>query len=241
MDGKRTVNRMNVLPLASPSKNLDERAYEALRDRIITLELKPGQTIQENELAVSLRISRTPIRDAFRLLIAERLVEVLPQRTRKVALISASKVKETAFVRLCLEGPAFREAARRWERTERHLAAERRIAALLQEQREAAERQDVAEFLRLDEAFHRCVLQMAGNGTLLEVVYHMRGHLNRFRYLAMKELKLTAHLTEEHRELFDCLRRRDEAGAAQLLERHLGNLDEEIPLLRERFPDYFQD
>ena len=77
----------------STSKNLGEQAYETLRDSIITLQLEPGQTIFESEIAPSLNISRTPIRDAFQYLISEGLVEVLPQRTKRIASISESKFK----------------------------------------------------------------------------------------------------------------------------------------------------
>jgi DNA-binding GntR family transcriptional regulator len=225
----------------SSGKSLGEQAYETIRDSILTLQLAPGQTIYENELADSLQISRTPIRDAFHLLLSERLVEVLPQRNKRVAYISELKVKESRFVRLSLESSAFKLAARQWADTERHAKSEKQIRRLLQEQSEAAEQQDVLQFLRLDEAFHRCILQSAGNETLLEVVYHMRGHLNRFRYLAMKELVLTKSLVQEHEELFDRLKNRDEEGVVRLLEHHLGKLDSEFPRLRGQFPDYFKD
>lgn len=225
----------------SSGKSLGEQAYETIRDAIITLRLEPGQTIYENELADSLHISRTPIRDALQRLVSERLVDILPQRSKRVAYISELKVKESSFVRLSLESSAFRLAAGDWRETERCAKAEKQIARLLREQSEAAEQQDVAEFLLLDEEFHRCILQLAGNETLLEVVYHMRGHLNRFRYLAMKELVLTGSLVHEHEELFERLKKRDEDGVVKLLEHHLGKLDSEFPRLREQFPGYFKD
>lgn len=226
---------------ASKGRSLSDQAYETLRHSIITLELEPGQTLYENELADALNISRTPIRDAFHLLLAEGLIEVLPQRTRKVACLSELKVKESSFVRLSLESSAFKLAARQWDASNRHVKTDKLITRILEEQSEAAEQQDVVLFLQLDEAFHSCILQLADNGTLLEVVHQMRGHLNRFRYLAMKELVLTKNLVQEHYELFDCLKKRDEAGLVQLLEHHLGKIEREIPLLRKKFPAYFSD
>ncbi|GAA3409323.1 GntR family transcriptional regulator [Paenibacillus hodogayensis] len=227
--------------LVVPGKSLSEQAYEAIRDSIITLRLEPGQTIYENELAESLQISRTPVRDAFHLLLSEGLVDVLPQRNKRVAFISELKVRESSFVRFSLESSAFRLAARHWEAAVDRAKTERQIEALLHEQDEAAEQQDVVRFLQLDEEFHRRILQLAGNETLLAVVNHLRGHLNRFRYLAMKELVLTKTLVHEHEELFDRLKRGDEDGAVGLLERHLGKLDSEFPRLRERFGSYFRD
>lgn len=224
-----------------PSKSLGEIAYEALRDSIISLKLEPGQTIFESEIANTFGISRTPIRDAFQQLIAEGLIEVLPQRTKKITPISVSKVKESGFVRLSLEKSAFRLVTQNWRKSDQHLLAEKQMKKILEEQTEAAEQQDVIQFLELDEAFHRVILQLAGNDTLLGVVYQMRGHLNRFRYLAMKELVLTKGLIEEHAELFHYLKRRDEAKVVELLEHHLDNFDSEIPQLRELFPEYFTD
>ncbi|MCM3652595.1 GntR family transcriptional regulator [Metabacillus litoralis] len=232
---------MSFISSISTSKNLGEQAYETLRDSIITLQLEPGLTIFESEIAASLNISRTPIRDAFQFLISEGLIEVLPQRTKRIASISESKVKESGFVRLSLESSAFKLVARNWGDSEQHNIAEKQINRILHEQSEAAEQQDVVQFLQLDEAFHRCILQLAGNKTLLGVVYHMRGHLDRFRYLAMKELVLTKNLIHEHEELFASLKRQDEGKVEQLLEHHLGKFDLEIPRLREAFPDYFSD
>lgn len=229
------------VPRITSGKSLGEQAYEALRDSILTLKLEPGQTIFESEIADTFKISRTPIRDAFQLLVTEHLIEVLPQRHKKIARISESKVKESSFVRLSLESSAFKLAAGGWDGSEKFVHAERQIGRILREQREAAEHQDVVQFLQLDEAFHKCILELTGNATLLEVVYHMRGHLNRLRYLAMKELVLTGKLVEEHLELFDSLKNNDKTGTVQLLERHLGNLDHEIPQLREQFPHYFTD
>ncbi|EGL20261.1 MULTISPECIES: GntR family transcriptional regulator [unclassified Paenibacillus] len=229
------------IPLITSGKSLGEQAYEALRDSIITLKLEPGQPIFESEIADTFQISRTPIRDAFQLLVTEHLIEVLPQRHKKIARISESKVKESSFVRLSLESSAFKLAAGSWDSSEKFVQAERQISRILREQSEAAEHQDVIQFLQLDEAFHKCILELTGNATLLEVVYHMRGHLNRLRYLAMKELVLTRKLVEEHLELFDSLKKRDETRTVQLLEQHLGSLDHEIPQLREQFPHYFTD
>lgn len=228
------------LPI-TPARNLGEQAYERMRESIISLELTPGQVVQENELAEKLGISRTPVRDAFHLLITERLIEVLPQRTKRIASISVSKVLESSIVRLSLESTAFRLAAQRWGTSEEYALADKQLERLLEQQKEAAEQQNTAQFLQLDESFHKQIMLLAGNQTLLEVVHQMRGHLNRFRYLAMKELVLTSGLVREHEEILDCLRRRDDRGVVQLLEAHLGNIIDEIPPLRAQFDQYFQD
>lgn len=224
-----------------PARSLGEIAYGKLRESIISLKLKPGQTIFESEIADTFGISRTPIRDAFQQLIAEGLIEVLPQRTKKITPISVLKVKESGFVRLSLEKSAFRLVAQNWSDKDQYLMAEKQIQRILAEQTEAAERQDVIQFLQLDEAFHKVILQLTGNDTLLGVVYQMRGHLNRFRYLSMKELVLTKGLISEHMDLFNNLKLGNEKRVIELLEEHLDKFDSEIPRLREVFPEYFTD
>lgn len=227
--------------VSSSTKNLGEQAYEALREAIITLELEPGQTIFENEIASQLSISRTPTRDAFKLLISEGLIEVTPQRTKKVVRISESKVKESGFVRLSLETSAFKLVATNWQSTKVYETAEREMKRILQQQREAAEDQDMKLFLQWDEAFHNRILQLAGNETLQGVIYHMRGHLNRFRYLAMRELVLTEDLIVDHEQLFTSLTNKEEKKVEELLKRHLTKYHAEIPRLREQFSTYFTD
>lgn len=225
----------------SISSNLGQQAYQILREMIITLQFKPGQTIYETEIANMLNISRTPTRDAFQLLISEGLVEVLPQRTKRIVSIAESKVKESVFVRLSLENSAFKLVAGNWKDSDRYAQAEKQIQRILDEQRNASAEQDVKQFLQLDEAFHTTILQLAGNETLLSVVYQMRGHLNRFRFLAMKELKQTGHLIEEHEKLLAYLKGREKNKIERLLEQHIGNVGPEIERLCKAFPDYFLD
>jgi len=232
---------MNFLQPASSYKSLGYQAYETLRDAIITLKLEPGQMVMEVELAEQLNISRTPIREAFQLLVNEQLLQVLPQRTKKISLISELKVKESSFVRYSLESSAFQLVTRQWDASDaRYQAAEQDIRMLLEQQHKAAENQDVLSFLKLDEQFHQQVLKLAGNETLLEVVHSMRGHLNRYRYLAMKEFQLTKQLVQEHADLLHTLTTGNTSAVKQLLEAHLNKLEEEIPLLRDKFPNYFQ-
>lgn len=235
------LNMFKTEPLNSV-KSLREQAYENIRESIIMLQLKPGQLVHENELATTLGISRTPIRDAFHLLIAEGLIEILPQRTKQVAFISVTKLMESNTVRLSLENTAFQAVAANWDETHPvYIRAKMELDELLQRQADAAKSQDTASFLQLDEAFHKKIMQLTGNNTLIEVVEQVRSHLNRYRFLAMKELVLTKNLVKEHREILACLQAQDQAGVKQTLATHLGKIKLEIPSLREKFTDFFRD
>jgi len=231
---------LRPLSLADVRKPLGEQVYNLIREAIVSLRLEPGRMVYENELAASLGVSRTPVREAIRSLTGEELLEVLPQRGTRVAYISERKVLETQHVRLLLELGAFRIAARTWNDGDR-TTARAELERLLEEQRMAAGAGDIDGFLRLDEAFHRVVLGLAGNATLLGVVYYMRAHLNRFRYLAVREYKSMHRVAEEHERLFEAIRAGDEERTAGLLEEHLGGIRREVPELRRIYPDYFID
>jgi DNA-binding GntR family transcriptional regulator len=233
---------MKPLSRLSGRKSLADQAYESLREAIITLEYAPGQMIYENEVAQSLGMSRTPLREAFRALGHEGLVEVLPQRGVRVALISEREVEHARFVRASLEISAFKQLVRAWDaESVTYQDLDAAIREILRKQRLAQQQHDVSAFLKLDEAFHYTLLQASGNDLLVSVVYQMRGHINRLRYLMLKELSRIDELIEEHQAIYDAILRRDEAACEQVLSRHLSKLNVEFPAIKQLFPDYFTD
>jgi GntR family transcriptional regulator, rspAB operon transcriptional repressor len=231
-------NPLGPLPEMS-RKSLGEQVYEAMRERIVSLQLEPGRMIYENELAEGMGVSRTPIREAIRLLVSEELLDVLPQRGTRIALISEQKVAETRFVREQLELGAFRAVSREWN-PDSHREARMELGRLLEEQQEAAQAGDNARFLTLDEAFHRTILELTGNRTLLQMVNAMRGHLNRIRYLALRQYHHMKPLVEEHVNLLEALEAGDESEISRLLTIHFNKLDYQIPDLKHTYPQYFK-
>ena len=105
----------------------------------------------------------------------------------------------------------------------------------------AADGGDIAAFLQLDEGFHRTVMEMTGNETLLQVIGHMRAHLNRLRFLAIREYSTMGRVMEEHEQLLAALQDGDEPKTAKLLEQHIGKLDHELPELRRAHAAFFKD
>lgn len=233
------IQKLSPLP---PRKrvSLGEQVYESLREAIVTLTLEPGQMIYENELSAELGVSRTPVREAIRLLVSEELLEVLPQRGTRVTLISVQKVTEARFIRELLEHGAFRLVASAWN-DEMDQILKEQLLDLLEQQRIAAAAEDNSEFLALDEAFHRVILEAAGNKTLIQTIYAMRGHLNRVRYLALTQYHHMKPLIAEHEALLQALTQHQETRLPELLELHFSKLDSQLPMLKDAHPDYFQD
>jgi len=221
-------------------KSLGQSVYETLREAIILFKFMPGQMIYENELAETLGVSRTPIREAIRILVSEQLLEVLPQRGTRVAFISCAKVAEARYVRELLEIGAFRTAAGVWH-AEAHGSVAENLERLIAQQEEMANRGDIAGFLQVDEAFHRAIMELTGNATLIGLVDNMRAHLNRLRLFAIRQIGDTQRLILEHRQLFELLRNNDEEAVVALLYRHLQHLIYELPELRKQSPQFFID
>ncbi|SFE85969.1 DNA-binding transcriptional regulator, GntR family [Paenibacillus catalpae] len=233
---------MTLIPPLQPQKQrktLGDQIYESIRESIVSFRLPPGTMIYENELADTMNVSRTPVREAIRLLVSEQLLEVQPQRGTRIALISVRKVSEARFIREQLELGAFRLAAAKWGERDRS-AESASLEALLEQQRAAAEANNIALFMQLDEAFHRAIMEIADNETLLQMIYYMRAHLNRARYLAIDQFGHMDRVVEEHRLLFEAIRSGSEQLAAERLAQHIRKLDQELPQLREAHPDYFQ-
>jgi len=223
-------------------RSLGDQIYELLRDDIVYIRLEPGAMIYENEIAERLGVSRTPVREAFRLLANEQLIVIEPQRGTRIAPISANKVTEAWFVRERLEVGAFRLVAGKWNET---VAAQydKPLGSLLEEQAAAAQDRDALRLLKLDEDMHRLVIEITGNQTLLQVVMQMRAHLNRVRYLALtiSGVEGLERIVSEHRSILEAIRRRDVARTEQLLEAHLSKLNGELPELKAQFREYFAD
>ncbi|MCY0878706.1 MAG: GntR family transcriptional regulator [Firmicutes bacterium] len=232
---------MSYQPLTSREYfTLGRYAYDELRRAIISLRLEPGQWVSESELTTLLGMSRTPVREAIRALHREELVEVLPQRGIKIALISMKKIEEVRVVREVLESEALREAIAAlqhtpalWEETAEN------VIQCLEAQRRAARQGDLEGFLAADEAFHREIAGPSRNDTLNAVVRQMRAHLNRTRMLSMRELHNMDALIDEHDALFHAVGERDAARGLDILTHHVRRLQEDLPRVKERYPHYF--
>src|SRR3954462_11731135 len=86
-----------------------DQTLEALRRRIISLELPPGEPLSENELAQELGVSRTPVRESLILLREEGLVQVFPQIGSFVSLVDLARVSEAQFIREAIECASLRD------------------------------------------------------------------------------------------------------------------------------------
>ena len=140
--------------------SLAEQAYRSIRELIVSLELRPGASIDERALMERLDIGRTPVREAVRRLAQENLVEVFPRRGMFVTSVEIRDLARLTEVRAVLESDAARLAAERASGEER-----RELAALIEELRTPGAR-DGRELIALDERIHRSVYRGTHNAFL---------------------------------------------------------------------------
>ena len=157
------------MPASSPRTSARDLAYGRVRDDIISGRFAPGSLLSENELAVTLELSRQPVREALLLIAQEGLVEVRPQSGTYVTPIDPDRVREAQFIREAIELASLGACARPSDEEERMLRA------LIARQRTASDRD---AFYPLDEEFHRALLGLAGHTNAWAAVSAAKGHLD---------------------------------------------------------------
>jgi len=157
---------------------LAKRAYDALEEMILTLDLEPGAVVTEKELTRRTGYGRTPLREATLQLGREKLVEVLPRKGILVSDINIAQYLSLLEVRRVLDRFIAEKAARRATAEQREDL--KRIAAAMEQE---AAKKHLVEFMRLDRAFDAIVETAAQNGFAVNAVKPMHAHCRRFWYL----------------------------------------------------------
>ena len=193
-----------------------ERVYEALRRRIRELTLAPGAPLRKEEIALELGVSRAPVSDAISRLAEEGLIDVFPQHGSFVAIIRATDVRESLFVRIALEVEAMRQLA-----AVADAAVLRVLDNNLAAQAEALERKNLEKFYDLDEALHAAIFGAIAKPRALRLLEAARAPLDRVRRLALPEAGRPEQTLAEHRSLVDAIRSGDSEYAAAAMRHHL--------------------
>ena len=192
------------------------RAYDDLKDMILSGKLKPGQKIVERDLGSQLQVSRTPIREALSRLVQEGLVESRPQRGHYVQAIDAKVVEDLYELREVLEAHAIHLAVRRAsaEDMARLDDYERLLAKY-----DAEPRQGDAE-LTEGQQVHEIIARAARNDLLFEMLMRLYDRLRLFIWIDALYADEAALTRREHRQIIAAFRARDEAGLLALARDH---------------------
>ena len=205
---------------------LADRAYVALRDRIVTLAIRPGEPIDEDRIGAELQIGRTPVREAIKRLTLENLVIVFPRRGTFATEINTSDLTHISDVRKALEGHAAYRAAQRITPARR---AE--LGGLLDELARSESLgvgDDLGALMALDTRVHRFVYACAENPYLAATLDRYLNLSLRIWYLALDRLPHLGARVREHDELLHAIDAGEADRASSIIADHIETFEREI-------------
>ncbi|HWT22129.1 MAG TPA: GntR family transcriptional regulator [Solirubrobacteraceae bacterium] len=205
----------DILP--EPARALiAERAYVALRDRIVTLRLPPGSVLREDELMAELGIGRTPLREAVKRLTLENLVAVRPRRGTFVTDVHPADIAAITEIRAELEGFAAQLAAERLDDEGRD------VARMLLGAVDTLEREgDQDALMRLDQRVHRLTWEQSRNAYLLETLERFFTLSLRIWYVVLDRMPTLRAAVHRQSQLLEALLAGDGATARALMHEHV--------------------
>ncbi len=216
------MSRISALD-GSRSGLLADRAYAALRDRIVTLRIAPGEPIDEDVLGEELEMGRTPVREAIKRLALENLVTVFPRRGTFASEINITDLAHISDVRMVLEGHAAFRAAQRITDAQRE-----ELEELLDDLGRSEGSDDVEALMTLDARVHRFVYRCAGNPYLEETLGRYLNLSLRIWYLVLDRLPHLFARVHEHDDLLHAIAAGDAERARRVLVEHVTTFEREV-------------
>jgi GntR family transcriptional regulator, rspAB operon transcriptional repressor len=236
MEETMIADVLKPLQLTQGSGPVSQHVVRVLRDKIITNQLQPGQSLAENELAGHLGISRQPIREALIRLAEANLVRILPQRGTTVTRISLARVAGGQFVRDAVERAVVRRTA-----LEADAVAVEIMLGLIDEQEQAIRDLDYRAFLKADDEMHLSFAEAIGQKSAWTTLADVKLQMDRVRYLSLPTDATPGRvLIAEHRAIVAAIARRDPGAAEEAMQQHLAEVHAALPRLVQRMPDYFE-
>jgi DNA-binding GntR family transcriptional regulator len=204
-------------------KTREEVVTDAIRQAILRGRFRPGDKLQQEDLADELGVSRSPVREALRTLAAEELVTSYPHRGVVVTERSGAELEELLLIRILLEGTAARRAA--------PYVDEARLARLDAIIREAQTSTDTEHVLGLNNIFHTTIYEAIAQPLMIDLIQKLRNKVAPYNrvYLDMPGQKERAW--SDHRRIYDACAVRDGERAEAETKRHLEQVFQAITLV----------
>ncbi len=199
--------------------NLTDQVYRALKEGIVSGGLTPGTRLVEEQLSSTLKVSKTPLREAMSVLEREGLIESFPYQGRYVACMTPRQIKEIYAVRESLEGLAARLAA---ELATPELG--RKLQESLERSQAATETGRMDEFLANDRKFHELLATAADNQTLKEMLQLLHDQVMLAQVTSFLKLQRRHESIKEHTAVLEAVIARDSGQAEQAMRQHVHNL-----------------
>ena len=219
------------------TKILQRNLYREVADRIGELiehgELSPGERISEKQLCDRFGVSRTPLREALKVLATEGLIELLPNRGARVVQLTFKKVKDTYDLMAALEGLSGELACEYISDAE--ISAIRKLHDTMLEH---YRNRDLLPYFKVNRQIHESILAAANNDVLQETYSNLNQRVKRVRYSKKMTERYWSQAVKDHENMMAALEKRDGALLGQLLRDHLCNKIEVATLAGVINPDY---
>ena len=216
-DTKLNINTNEYLPLR-------DVVFNTLRDAILTGKLVPGERLMENQLAEKLGVSRTPVREALRMLELENLVELVPRKGAQVLDMSEKDITNILEVRSALEGLATSLACKKMTKEDLQQLKNMEV-----DFEKAVADNDVDHFVDIDEDFHDLIFAATENDKLISIFRNLRIQLYRYRMAQAKNNETSmSTIVAHHRSIIRAIENHDAEEGASIAQGHIKYQTESI-------------
>ncbi len=195
---------------------LFEQLADRVREMILAGDYAPGQRLQEKEMSELFGVSRTPMREALKVLSSEGLVTLAPNRGAAVTRLNDDELAETFPIMGALEALAGELACT--HATDEEIE---HVARLHAQMIDAFSRRALADYYKVNESIHTAILEAARNSTLTKQIEQLAGRVRRSRFQGEMSDDRWRQAVDEHEHIMDRLSARDGAGLADALRRHV--------------------
>lgn len=197
---------------------LRDVVFHTLREAILKGELKPGERLMELQLASKLGVSRTPIREAIRMLEQEGLAVTIPRKGAEVAKMTEKDMEDVLQVREALDELAAKIACE--QITKAQLSE---LVATMHEFEASTKTRNLKRIAEADVKFHDIIYRSTDNPKLVNMVNNLREQMYRYRVEYLKDGRNYPTLIKEHKDIVDGLRAKDKEKVTETMHRHVNN------------------
>ncbi len=198
--------------------SLRNKVFKYIKNQLINGHYKPGESLVESKLAEELGVSRTPIREAIRLLEVEGLVEITPNKGAVVLGISAKDVEDIYAIRCLVEGLAARMAAERMSAIDK-----KELQKIMDLMDFYSQKGDIDELADLDNRFHQIIYEASGSRILNLMLGNLHLYAQMARIESLKVPNRVEHTLAEHHAILDAFLEKDPDKAEEALTNHVRN------------------
>lgn len=206
----------------SEMKNLSDVAYDKILNKIIYLDYKPGQLLSEKKVAMELKMSTAPIREAFQKLMTEQLVTIYPRRGIIVAPIELNKIIEMFEVRLALESYIGTVLPQRINENQIK-TLEEILIKMRKISKESPSIDNYKKFLEYEKTFHFIIYEATNNKEIVEIQRRYFNFAHRLLWIYKDDSILMDSICNEFQSIIEGLKKKDSIRVKEIFELHVRN------------------